>query len=68
MTTEYATMDTVLPLKDLHVQGTTVGPNGKVTFWFYNPQLNPVTRCRCGICRRPMAGRHCKHCYPNKKD
>jgi len=38
MGNEFATMDTVLPEKDLHVSGTVQGPGGKLTFWLTVPR------------------------------
>jgi len=62
----WATMDTVLPDKVVHVQGTSHGPGGSVTFWMFNPQRKRC-RIRCGICRRGMDGyRHCPYCYPRR--
>ena len=35
---QWATMDTVLPDRDLHVAGTVLGPGGKLTFWLTAPR------------------------------
>lgn len=61
-------MDTVLPEKDLHVQGTirkgSVG--NKLVFWMFNPPLVKECRVRCGICKQGMDGhRSCPNCYPD---
>ena len=61
--TRYATMDTVLPEKAVHVQGTARGPGGRFIFHLFNPPFHK-TRMVCGICKRDMSGyRHCPYCY-----
>lgn len=41
--TQWATMDTVLPQKDLHIANTKVGPGGTVTFWLHQPRPQGVS-------------------------
>ncbi len=41
--TEWATMDTVLSEKDLHVSGTKSGPGGKLIFWLTQPRPKGVS-------------------------
>jgi|TARA_R100001530_G_scaffold75540_1_gene53047 hypothetical protein len=66
---QWATMDTVLPEKDLHVQGTRLRGGGTMDFWMFNPPLVKPCRVRCGMCKRGMDGyRSCPHCYPDKQE
>ena len=73
MGTEWATMDTILPEKDLHIKGTCRKAGGRIDFWLYNP---PHQREKaegefpifCGICKGQMNGyKHCPHCYPERE-
>ncbi len=41
MENRWATMDTVLPEKDLHISGTVLRPNG-LTFWLTAPRPRGV--------------------------
>lgn len=41
--TQYATMDTVLPDRDLHVGGTLRGPGERLTFWLTQPRPKGVS-------------------------
>ena len=72
MPNEWATMDTVLPEKDLHVKGTMRKPGGRYSFMMYNPEIpqdRDNCRVRCGMCKRPMDGcRSCPNCYPWRQD
>jgi hypothetical protein len=34
----WATPETVLPSKNLHVDNTKVGPGGQVSFWLHQPR------------------------------
>ena len=38
MGTEYATIDTILPEKDLHVRGTIPRGGGRLEFWMTTPR------------------------------
>lgn len=41
--THWATEESVLPDKDLHVDNTRVGPGGSVGFWMHQPRPKGVT-------------------------
>ncbi len=61
---QYASLDTVLPEKDLHVQGTTLREGGRLTFWLFNPPGRPPVLLRCGICKGDMSGHDsCPSCF-----
>ena len=66
---EWATMDTVLPEKDLHVKGSIIkGADHKFVFWMFNPPTISPCRVRCGLCRRGMDGYgHCPNCFPTEE-
>ena len=66
---QYATLDTVLPEKDLHHQGTIPGPGGALTFWLYNPPMvKPGVQMRCGICKGDMSGfDSCPRCFGHRE-
>jgi hypothetical protein len=71
---QYATMDTVLPDRNIHHNGTsTHGTQGAVTFWMYNPPyahprgVVPKNGVRCGICKSNMTGYdHCPGCFRHR--
>lgn len=68
MATEWATMDTISPERDLHVQGTRLRGDGGIDFWMFNPPAVKVCRIRCGICKQGMDGyQSCPNCYPERE-
>jgi hypothetical protein len=40
---EWATKETVLPEKDLHMSNTKAGPNGTLSFWMHQPRPDGVS-------------------------
>lgn len=53
--------------KSLHIQGTR-DRGDKLDFWLYNPPHRQAKgSIVCGICKRPMEGKHCLNCYPRKE-
>lgn len=40
---QWATMESVLPDKDLHVSGTVPGPGGRTTFWLTTPRPRNIS-------------------------
>jgi hypothetical protein len=39
----YEHLDKDVTEKDLHVHGTNLGPNGRLTFWLYQPRPDGVS-------------------------
>lgn len=72
MGTEWATIDTVLPEKDLHVKGTMRKGGDKFAFMMFNPEIpqdRDKCQVRCGMCHQPMDGfKSCPTCYPWRQE
>jgi hypothetical protein len=48
--------------RSLHINGTR-DRGDKIDFWMFVPKER-TGGVVCGICKRPMEGKHCRYCYP----
>ena len=63
-------MGSIYDLREDHIKGTRTKPHGRIDFWQYDPPFpqDKPTGIKCGICKRPLEGRHCPYCLPWKQE